>query len=104
MVKLKEAIERKLLTSPSIRRWLCNGDIPHVNPLVGREYDLTPHDLVVCRVFELGASFGSLELARALAIEASQKIRAGIISPLIVTGPHWRLEIDLVEILNEVSV
>lgn len=100
---LSEVLRRGLLQSKSMRRWLADGDIPGVRTSVAYRHDLSIHEVAICRIFELAAAFGSIPVAQAVARDASQKVRAGIISPVVVREKYWTLEFDLVAILDEVN-
>ncbi len=100
---LHEVFATGVITAPSWKRWLADDAVPGIAPKLSRLRDLGAQDVCLMAVFEQVAGIAGIELAQDMTRLAGQKIRCGLLSPVIATLGDVTVSVDLVAIVDRVN-
>ncbi len=100
---LHEVFATGVITAPSWKRWLADDAVPGIAPKLSRLRDLGAQDVCLMAVFEQVAGIAGIELAQDMTRLAGQKIRAGILTPVIATRGDLSISVDLFSIVERIN-
>lgn len=100
---LKEVEKSGALTALSWKNWLAAGVVPGIPQAINRRRDLSNQDVATMSVFEQVAGVAGIELAQDMTRLAGQKIRAGILTPVIATRGDLSISVDLFSIVERIN-